>query len=236
MGDPKKIRKKYETPSHPWIKSRIEEEKRVAKHYGTRNKKEIWKMDTVLKNFKTQAKKLIALHSDQSKIETEHLFRRVRELGLTSQDVTFDVILGLTLDNVMDRRLQTVLYKKGLARSVNQARQFIVHGHVLVEGKKITSPAYLVTIKEEASMSFSVGSPLISEEHPERVDLEALAQAQAKRELLAKQEAEELAKKLEREAREKAEGIEEIPPEEELLPVAEEEKVAPVEEPKGGEQ
>jgi len=59
MGDPRKIRKKYQTPSHPWIKSRIDEEKVLTREFGTKNKKEIWKMETVLKNFKTQSKHLI---------------------------------------------------------------------------------------------------------------------------------------------------------------------------------
>ena len=167
MGDPKKIRKKYETPSHPWIKARIVEESRIRKKYATGNKKEIWKMESVLKNFKTRAKNLIVLDSPQSKIETQQLFTRVQELGLLHK-ATFDDILGLSLDDLMDRRLQTVVFKKGLARSVKQARQFIVHEHVLVDGKKITSPSYLVKVKEEAGVMFSPSSSLFSEQHPER--------------------------------------------------------------------
>jgi small subunit ribosomal protein S4 len=167
MGDPKKIRKKYETPSHPWIKARIVEESRVRKKYATANKKEIWKMESVLKNFKTRAKNLIVLDSPQSKIETQHLFTKVQELGLL-QNATFDDILGLSLDDLMDRRLQSIVFKKGLARSVKQARQFIVHEHILVEGKKITSPSYFVKVKEEAGVMFSPSSALFSEQHPER--------------------------------------------------------------------
>ncbi len=176
MGDPKKIRKKYDTPSHPWIKSRIDDEKRIARAFGTKNKKEIWKLDTVLKNFKKQAKHLIALDSKQSKIETEHLFRRMGELGLIQGEVTFDAILGLVIDDLMARRLQTVVFKKGLAHSVGQARQFIVHEHILVDDKKITSPAYLVSVHEEATLGFAVSSALYSEDHPERASPEKLAE------------------------------------------------------------
>ena len=167
MGDPKRIRKKYETPSHPWIKARIDEERRVRQKYSTTNKKEIWKMESVLKNFKTRAKNLIVLDTPQSKIETQQLFKRVQDLGLLHQ-ATFDDILGLSLDDLMDRRLQTVVFKKGLARSIKQARQFIVHEHILVDGKIITSPNYLVKVKEEAGLGFSTSSALFSEQHPER--------------------------------------------------------------------
>ncbi len=191
MGDPKKIRKKYETPRHPWIKSRIEDERRLRFEFGTRNKKEIWKMETILKNFKTQAKKLIILRTEQSEIETKHLFRRVKELGLVTEEVTFDLILGLNLDNLMERRLQTLVYKKGLARTIKQARQFIVHEHILVDGKKITSPSYLVSLKEQSTIEFSAKSSLFSEEHPERAIPEK-EEIKPKKEIKKDKELEEL--------------------------------------------
>ncbi len=197
MGDPKRIRKKYETPSHPWIKSRIEEEKAYEKQFGTRSKKEIWKAETLLKKFKSQAKKLIALSGSQVEVETQHLYRRVKELGLAKGDVTFDVILGLTVSDVLERRLQSVLLKKGLARSPNQARQFIVHGHVLVNGIKITSPSHLITVKDEASVSFAVSSSLFSEDHPERASKERLEELSTKKKEVEKEAAssnEEVAK------------------------------------------
>ena len=208
MGDPKRIRKKYDTPSHPWIKSRIEDEKRLKKEFGTRTKQEIWKMETVLKNFKSQAKKLIALNTEQATIETEHLYRRIKELGLAQGDVSFDVILGLKTDDIMERRLQTILYKKGLARSVNQARQFIVHEHVVVNGKKITSPSYLVSVAEEAGVGFAVSSSLFSEDHAERASPQKVAEQRAAKEAMLKAEAEEKAKQLEAEEKAKVEGEE----------------------------
>ncbi|MGE0792621.1 MAG: 30S ribosomal protein S4 [Candidatus Woesearchaeota archaeon] len=168
MGDPKKIRKKYNTPRHPWIKARIIDERRIRTEYGTRNKKEIWKMETILKNFKNRAKKLIILRTKQSEIETKHLFDRVKELGLVKGEVDFDSVLGLTLDDLMERRLQTIVYKKGLARTPLQARQFIVHEHVLIEGKKLTSPSYIVSLNEEQSIEFSSKSALFNGSHPER--------------------------------------------------------------------
>jgi small subunit ribosomal protein S4 len=201
MGDPKKIRKKYDTPSHPWIKSRIDEEREFKKEFGTRSKKEIWKAETLLKKFKSQAKKLIALSGPQAEIEKEHLFRRIKELGLAQGSITFDVILGLTVSDVLARRLQSVLVAKELARTVKQARQFIVHGHVLVNGKKITAPSYLVSVAEESSLSLSVGSSLLSEDHPERASPARVAEMAA-----AKQVAEDTAAKENAKAAKKAEA------------------------------
>lgn len=172
MGTPKRIRRKYDTPIHPWIKSQIDDEKRVASTYGAKNKREIWKMDTLLKKFKSQAKYLIAATGDQAEVEKQHLFRRMKELGLAGSDVDFDHVLGLTLDDVMKRRLQTIVYEKGLARSPKQARQFITHEHVLVGGRMITSPSYLVTVSEESKIEFAPSSPLYSEQHPERASPE----------------------------------------------------------------
>ncbi len=180
MGPPKRIRRKYETPIHPWIKSRIDDEKRLSRTYGTKNKKELWKMDTVLKKFKNQAKYLIAATGDQVELEKQHLFRRVKQLGIVKGDVGFDEILGSTLDDVMERRLQTIVYKKGLAHSVSQARQFITHEHILVNGRTITSPAYMVTVSEESAVEFSPSSPLYSEQHPERAKPEDKKNTKAK--------------------------------------------------------
>lgn len=194
MGDPKRIRKKYDTPSHPWIKARIDDEKRLEKEFGTKSKKEIWKAETILKKFKSQAKKLIVLDGKQVDIEREHLFRRVKELGLVEGEVSFDAILGVKVDAVLERRLQTVLFKKGLARTAGQARQFIVHGHVFVDGKKITSPSYLVSIKEESLVEFAVGSSLYNTDHPERASVERLAELSKAKEAAKKEAAEEEAK------------------------------------------
>ena len=223
MGDPKRIRQKYETPSHPWIKSRIEEEKILAKEFGTKSKKEIWKAESLLKKFKSQAKKLIALSGKQAELETQHLFRRVKELGLIEGEASFDAILGLKTEAILSRRLQTVLFKKGLARTTKQARQFIVHNHVLVAGRKITSPSYLVTIKEESSIEFSVNSALYNIDHAERASPERLAELNAAKEKALKEAAEEEAKRIEAEEKAKREGLEEQQPtEEELKKIAEE--------------
>jgi small subunit ribosomal protein S4 len=91
---------------------------------------------------------------------------------LIKADASMDNILDLTLNDLLDRRLQTILFKKGLAKSVKAARQFIVHGHVLVNDIKVTVPSYLVNIKEEGKISYSSNSPFFDNTHPERLPSE----------------------------------------------------------------
>ncbi len=169
MGDPKKIRKKYETPVHPWQKARIVEEVKLLKEYGLKNKKEIWKFSSLLKKYKDQAKKLIAMQGKQADLERKQMMDKLKKLGLIKPgNETYDAIFSLGLSDVLSRMLQTVVYKKGLARSIKQARQFIVHNHILIGDKKITSPRYLVNVSEESKISFDVSSSLYNPEHPER--------------------------------------------------------------------
>ena len=106
-----------------------------AKIYGLKNKKEIWRMDSLLGRMKQQAKNLIARDDSQSKKEEKQLVDRLVRLNLVAENAKMDDILGLDIRNIMDRRLQTQVFSKGLARSVKQARQFIIHGHIFVKDK-----------------------------------------------------------------------------------------------------
>ena len=169
MGDPGKTRKKYTTPRHPWMRERIDTEKAIKQEYGIRRNDEIWKMNSKLKNFHDVAKKTVAL-GDKGDLLRTQLFTKLQRLGiLGANQATIDDVLSLTLKNIMDRRLQTIVCKKKLAHTPLQARQFIVHGHIIVGGKKVTSPAYLVPLQDEANLSFAASSALASEDHPERV-------------------------------------------------------------------
>ncbi len=168
MGDPKRLRKKYSGPRHPWQKDRIEVERQLKKEYGLKNKTEIWKAESMLKKYKDVLKRLIADTSQQGMKEKQETMRKVISLGLVPETATIDDVLGLEVRHLLDRRLQTIVYKKGLAKTIKQARQFIVHGHIMVNDKVITSPGYIVPIYEENSIQFNPKSPLASLDHPER--------------------------------------------------------------------
>lgn len=158
MGDPKKQRKKFARPKHPWIGSRIESENKIFDSYGLKNKREIYKAESKLRTFKQQAKRLIARTDEQSKKEEKQLLERLYKLNLISRDDKLEDVLNIKLEHLLDRRLQTNVYKKGLAKTINQARQFIVHGHIILNNRKITVPSYLLKAGEEDKITISARS------------------------------------------------------------------------------
>lgn len=169
MGNPKKRRKTYSKPSHPWQKDRIEEERAYMKEYGLKNKKEIWKASSLLDSFRDRVKRFVSLSGEQVEKEKKQLMQKVHSLGLLSSTETdLNEVLELTTKDILERRLQTIVLKKGLARSIGQARQMITHNHIFVNDKKIDAPSYLVTIKEEAAIKFRPSSGFSDSEHPER--------------------------------------------------------------------
>src|SRR3989344_7756359 len=170
MGDPKQFRKKYNTPRHPWVRANIESEKIVTRDYGLVKKKEIHIANSFIKKYRDIAKRLIATRTiPQAQKEKEQILTKLQELGLLSVGAELEQILGLELKDVLSRRLQSVVYRKGFARSMDQARQFITHRHVMVGDQEISSPSYLVSVIEEGAVTFKQKSALADAEHPERV-------------------------------------------------------------------
>lgn len=178
MGNPKTFKKGYTKPSHPWEGNRIKEEGELIKEYGLRRKKELWKASTILDKFKSQAKTLSASQGEQVEKETKQLLDHLKSYGMVKEDATFDDVLGLDIKNVLDRRLQSILFSKNMAKSMNQARQMITHRHVSVGGKTITSPSYMVKVGEEDNINFTESSSFNNPEHPE---LKTPEQEQAER-------------------------------------------------------
>ncbi|MBI2151286.1 30S ribosomal protein S4 [Candidatus Woesearchaeota archaeon] len=168
MGDTRKFKKKYQTPLHPWNRKSIEDEKVLVKEYGLGKKKELHIAISFLKKYKDIAKKLIADRTAQGAVEKEQMMSKLIRLGLLSSGAKLDNVLGLELKDVLERRIQSRLYRRSLARSMKQARQFIVHGHVAIGNKTITSPSYMLSLVEESSLCFCSASALALEDHPER--------------------------------------------------------------------
>lgn len=175
MGDPKKPRKKFEKPSHPWIIERIREENELVKNYGLKNKREVWKAESLLRNWRRQARNLqarIRRKEAQAEVEMKNLFAKLQNLGILATDnPTLDDVLALDIEKILSRRLETLVYTKGLASSYRQARQFIVHGHIAVNGHKVTVPSYLVKKNEEGTIQYLPQSPLNDPMHPSRPKL-----------------------------------------------------------------
>jgi len=169
MGDPKRQRKKYQTPLHPWKKDRLDEERQLITEYGLKNKKELWKFESLLRKFKSQAKKLIARSDEQAEKEEKQLLDRLYGLNLLNKDAKIEDVLALSLEDLLDRRLQTMVFKQNLVRSIKQSRQFVVHGHIFINNRKVDVPSYIVLRDEEDKIEFNPRSSLASSDHPERV-------------------------------------------------------------------
>lgn len=172
MGDPKKQKKKYETPSHPWKRERIEKEKILLKDYGLKNKGEVWRAESRLRRLTSQAKKLISSKTEHAKKEEKQLLTKLLKYNLTSKDAKVEDVLNLTINNILDRRLQTIVSKKGMAKTSKQARQFIIHHHITVNDKLVTVPSYFVRADEEDKLGFRQTSNLAKPDHPEMLKAE----------------------------------------------------------------
>ncbi len=169
MGDPKRSRKKYSRPLRPWEGDRIKEENELKRKYGLKNKKEIWKARSILKRCRGLARDqgaLIRAGNEQAKKESVQLLNKLVKLGILEEDSQLDQILALNVERILSRRLQTLVYEKGLAYTPKQARQFITHGHISINGRKMNVPGFLVPMEDELNIEFSHSSALTDESHP----------------------------------------------------------------------
>ncbi len=181
MGDPKFARRSYETPKHPWEQARMDEERKLLVKYGLKNKRELWKAQSQLRDIRRQARQLqarVRAREPQAEKEMVLLLARLSRQGLLqATSPTLDDVLALSVPDLLQRRLQWLAYVKGLAGSVSQARQLIVHGHVGVGDHRVTRPGYLVRREEEIQIAYDVSSPLGDEGHSLRAALREKAQA-----------------------------------------------------------
>ena len=172
MGDPKFPRRTYNTPAHPWQGERIKAEQEIVRQYGLKNKTEVWKTQTILRNFRRQSRELQArmrTGESQAKLEADNLLAKCARIGvLPAEGATLNDILALTDIKILERRLQTIVYRKGLTNSMKQARQMIVHGHIYMNGHRVTVPGYIVTRPEESSIEYNPSSPFTDDLHPMR--------------------------------------------------------------------
>lgn len=187
MGDPKKQRKKYETPRFPWRIDTLEAELKLLGQYGLRNKREMWRHRTMLSKFRGTARSFLGMATEERRKPQKQLLGRLHRLGILPEAAALDDVLDLSLGDILERRLQTLVFRKGLAKSIHQARQLITHGHVAIEGKRVSSPSYLVLRDEEAKISYAPTSPLSDPNHPLRESASVVAETKSE----ATEEAEE---------------------------------------------
>lgn len=160
MGDPKRTKKHYETPNKPYDRERLSSEKEIVKKYGLKSKRELWMAETILRKKRENARKLLALPLEERLKREKDLLASLAKLSMLNQNSGLDDVLTLSIEGLLERRLQTMVLRQGLANTATQARQFIVHGHIAVNGKRVTAPSFLVTVEEEKNLGY-YGKPLI---------------------------------------------------------------------------
>ncbi|MCP8323500.1 MAG: 30S ribosomal protein S4 [Candidatus Methylarchaceae archaeon HK02M2] len=160
MGDPKKPRKKYTTPKMPWSSDQLSQELFLVGTYGLRNKHELWKAHTELSKIRKQARNLLAEPSEIRIKKEKELLSSLSRRGIINQKLSIDDVLDLTFESLLERRLQTIVWRKGIAISPYQARQMITHRHIIVDDRIVTRPGYMVKKDEEERIKLSDDSPL----------------------------------------------------------------------------
>jgi small subunit ribosomal protein S4 len=127
MGDPKKQRKKYETPRFLWRTDVLQEELKLLGQYGLRNKRELWRHKTLLSKFRGIARSLIGKTPEERRKREEELLVRLKKLSMIPETAVLDDVLDLTIEDVLERRFQTIIFRKALAKTIYQARQQITY-------------------------------------------------------------------------------------------------------------
>jgi small subunit ribosomal protein S4 len=149
LGDPKRPRKKYETPKQPWRTERLLEELKIVGEYGLRNKRELWRAASILRKYRKIARSLFVLTEEERLRKESVLIRTLYRMGILPENATADDVLRLTVRDILERRLQTIVFRLGLAKTIYHARQLITHRHVAVGDRVVSAPSYLVKRGEE---------------------------------------------------------------------------------------
>jgi small subunit ribosomal protein S4 len=159
MGDPRKTRKLFRRPRMIWTTDQLNAELYVMGSYGLRNKRELWRAQTEVARIRNQARALLALSTEARSEKEKRLLSFLNRLGLVKEDATLDDILNLKVEDLLERRLQTIIMKKSGTKSPYQARQIVSHGHVSIGNRKVNIPGYLVRTDEEPQILLHVELP-----------------------------------------------------------------------------
>ncbi len=161
----KVLKKQYETPNEAWNQERMDKEAELTDQYGLGNKKEIYKAYSELRGFRRQARKLIAEDDEEQK---QDILRKANKLGLVKPDAGLEDLLTLSVEDILNRRLQTAVSRRGLADTPKEARQLVNHGHIKIDGEVVNVPSYRLTKAEEKNVELDMPEP--PQEEPEEAE------------------------------------------------------------------
>ena len=159
MGDPKTPRRIWKKPKRPLNYNLMMDELKTLGTFGLKTKRELWKARTNLSKIRHQARSLLALRQEVRKEKEPILINSLSKIGLVDKNSTLDDVLNLQVTDLLSRRLQTIVQKKLYFKTPYQARQAVVHGHVMIEDRVVTIPSYKVKVEEESSIHLTPESP-----------------------------------------------------------------------------
>ena len=162
----RRFRKKYEGPFKPWDSELLMEELRLVGEYGLKNKRELRRAATMLRKIREVARKAYGLPEDERRSVERELVGKLYRMGILGENATLEDVLRLEVRDILERRLQTLVYRKGLAKSIYHARQMVVHGHIMVGDRVEDRPGRLIYRDEEDSIRIRPTSPYADPNHP----------------------------------------------------------------------
>jgi small subunit ribosomal protein S4 len=145
----RKSKKTYKRPRKMWNKARIERDKKLKRDFGLSREREIWRAETMLRKYRRLARRVVAT---RDKEEGKKLLSNIAKMGILEKGAVLDDVLGLTVEPILERRLQTIVFRRGMANTPKHARQMIVHGHVKVKGRVYRYPSRIVLKSEEGTI------------------------------------------------------------------------------------
>ncbi|KAI2808711.1 hypothetical protein RDWZM_005921 [Blomia tropicalis] len=154
--------KTYVTPRRPFEKERLDQELKLIGKFGLRNKREVWRVKYTLAKIRKAARELLTLDEKEPKrlFEGNALLRRLVRIGVLDEgQMKLDYVLGLRVEDFLERRLQTQVLKHGLAKSIHHARVLIRQRHIRVRKQVVNIPSFVVRLDSEKHINFSLNSP-----------------------------------------------------------------------------
>merc|ERR1711862_444323 len=127
-----------------------------------RNKREGWRIKYSLAKIRSAARELLTLEEkDQRRLfEGNALLRRLVRIGVLDENrMKLDYVLGLKIEGFLERRLQTQVFKLGLAKSIHHARVLIRQRHIRVSKQVVNIPSFVVRLDSQKHIDFSLKSP-----------------------------------------------------------------------------
>jgi small subunit ribosomal protein S9e len=175
--------KTFKKPRRPFEKERLDAELKVVGEYGLRNKRELWRVQMVLSKIRNAARTLLTLEDKDPKrlFEGRALMRRMYKYGLLDETQDkLDYVLALSPQDFLERRLQTLVFKQGLAKSIHHARVLIRQRHIRVGKQVVNIPSFMVRVDSQKHIDFALTSPF-GGGRPGRNKRKALAAKAAKK-------------------------------------------------------